>query len=119
MGKVKKAAAETAVSTEATARTEADTALGERIDDTLEAVDAVDDKVDALSTTVGELDTAYKAADSELARRITALEGTTHFAGTGSKETMEAIEAPKAGDVYIVSSGSVAVGKEFVYDGAE
>ena len=32
---------------------------------------------------------------------------------------MEAIEAPKAGDVYIVSSGSVAVGKEFVYDGSE
>lgn len=106
------------VESEAQARASADEALGKRIDDVIEAVEANDGELEALTTKVGEIETGYAAADSELARRITALEGTTHFAGTGARADMEAIEAPKAGDVYVISSGE-GLGKEFIFDGTD
>lgn len=98
------AANKTAIETEVTNRTNADTALGERLD-VLEAIDhdaykaadtalktelttAIDTK--AAQSAVDEMDSAYKAADTALGNRITALEGAVGESGSVASDIADA-----------------------------
>lgn len=79
--------------------------------DYLKAADKteVTGKIDTLTTTVSDMDTAYKAADKDLADRITALEGTTHFAGAGALSSRPA--TADDGDIYVATDS----GKEYIW----